>query len=126
MYFSAIYHSRVTYHAKKPKRQNLYIKEKKTHAVVKHQKVIYVFYVFANDLFSLWQVYVFDLILIVKGLDLGFMVYVFETILVQIKSVLLAAHIKNLLILVVLENEVGAGDACLKVQKDLVWFFGFI
>lgn len=101
-------------------------KEKKTHAVVKHQKAIYVFYVFANDLFRLWQVYALDLILIVKGLDLGFMGYIFETILVQIKTVLLAAHVKNLLILIVLENEIGAGDAWLKVQKDLIWFLSFI
>lgn len=81
---------------------------------------------FANNLFGLWQVYALDLVLIVKGLDLGFMGDIFETILVQIKAVLLAAHIDNLLILVVLKNEIGAGDAWLKVQKDLVWFFGFI
>lgn len=98
----------------------------KTHAVVKHQKSIYVLYVFSNDLFGLWQVYALDLILVVKGLDFRFMGDIFETILVQIENVLLAAHINNLLILVVLKHEISAGNAWLKVQKDLVWFFGFI
>lgn len=100
--------------------------ELKTHAIVKHQQSIYVLYMLANDLFGFWQVYALDLILIVKGLDLGLMGNIFETILVQIKTVLLAAHINNLLILVVLKNEIGAGNAWLQVQKDLVRFFSFI
>lgn len=81
---------------------------------------------FANDLFGLWQVDTFNLVLAVKGLDLGLMGDIFETILVQIEPVLLTAHVNNLLILVVLENKIGAGNAWLKVEEDLIGLFGFV
>lgn len=101
-------------------------KEKNTHAIVKHQESIYVLYVFANDVFGLWQVDALNLILVVKGLDVRFMGDVLEPVLVQIEMVLLAAHIDNLLILIVLKDKIGAGNVWLKVEEDLVGFFGFI